>query len=158
MIIDIVEKWLRQPNRIFGVITCRFEFCQCRNFSIFCCQLLSKPFSHFNKQIVHILTLAQKNVCYQITRAYMCTYSLFRDWKKSTLCTLMLLWLQYNLSKIYWGSPAKLIICCRESNCYIYIYKYIILRTKILYLIHSIKAYWVCRVYILYNSIIVNTV
>ena len=84
MIIDTVEKWLRRTNRSFGVIPRRFEFCQCRNFSIFCCQLLSKPFSHFHKQTVHILTLVHKNkVCYQITRAYICTYSLFRDLKKT---------------------------------------------------------------------------
>ena len=43
-------------QKSIGVILRSFESFQCQIFFIFYCQLLSKPFSHFHKQTVHILT------------------------------------------------------------------------------------------------------
>ena len=42
--------------KLIGLIPRRFYSCQCRIFCILYCQLLYKPFSHFHKQTVHILT------------------------------------------------------------------------------------------------------
>ena len=51
-------------QKLIGVIPRRFYSCQCRIFCILYCQLLYKPFSHFHKQTVHILTFThtQKSV------------------------------------------------------------------------------------------------